>query len=67
MLRNYLIVGFRALTRSRTYAFINILGLALGLAACLMLLVYVRYETSYDRWLTDWTWKTRSASGSQRS
>src|SRR5918995_4796488 len=53
MWRNYLTVGFRALTRSRTYAFINIFGLALGLAACLMLLIYVRYETSYDGWLPD--------------
>ena len=34
-----------------TYAFINIFGLAIGLAACLMLLLYVRYETSYDEWL----------------
>ncbi|MGZ8347684.1 MAG: ABC transporter permease [Allosphingosinicella sp.] len=53
MWRNYLTVGFRALLRSRTYAFINIFGLALGLAACLTLLVYVRYETSFDRWLPD--------------
>src|ERR671914_851925 len=53
MWRNYLTVGFRALTRSRTYAFINIFGLALGLAACLLLLVYVRYETSYDSWIAD--------------
>src|SRR5688500_11364981 len=53
MWRNYLTVGFRALTKSRTYAFINIFGLALGLAACLLLLVYVRYESSYDSWLQD--------------
>ena len=32
MWRNYLTVGFRALTKNRTYAFINIFGLALGLA-----------------------------------
>ena len=51
MWRNYLTVGFRALTKNRTYAFINIFGLALGLAACLILLLYVRYETSYDSWL----------------
>ena len=50
MWRNYLTVGFRALTRNRTYAFINVFGLALGLAACLLLLVYVRYETSYESW-----------------
>src|SRR5689334_19199933 len=51
MWRNYLIVGIRALTKNRTYAFINIVGLAIGLAACLILLVYVRYETTYDQWL----------------
>ena len=51
MWRNYLTIGFRTLGRSRTYAFINIVGLAVGLAACLMLLLYVRYERSYDSWL----------------
>jgi putative ABC transport system permease protein len=51
MWRNYLTVGIRALAKNKTYAFINIFGLALGLAACLMILLYVRYETSYDRWL----------------
>ena len=49
MWRNYMIVGIRALTKNRTYAFINIVGLAIGLAACLLLLVYVNYETTYDR------------------
>jgi putative ABC transport system permease protein len=44
-------VGIRALVKNKTYAFINIFGLAIGLAACLMLLLYVRYETSYDAWL----------------
>src|SRR6187402_363213 len=51
MLRNYLIVGLRALAKNRTYAFINIVGLALGLAAAVLILLYVRYETSYDAWL----------------
>ncbi len=51
MWRNYLTVGVRALAKNRTYAVINIVGLAIGLAACLMLLVYVRYERSYDEWL----------------
>jgi putative ABC transport system permease protein len=51
MWRNYFTVGLRALAKSRVYAFINIVGLAIGLAACLMLLLYVRYERSYDEWL----------------
>ncbi len=53
MWRNYLTVAVRALAKNRTYAFINIVGLAIGLAACLMILIYVRYETSYDAWLPD--------------
>jgi putative ABC transport system permease protein len=48
MWRNYLTVGFRSLMKHRGYAFINILGLALGLAACLLILLWVRYELSYD-------------------
>jgi putative ABC transport system permease protein len=51
MWRNYLTVGFRALAKNRTYAFINIFGLAIGMAACLMILLFVRYEMSYDKWL----------------
>lgn len=51
MWRNYFTVGVRALVKNKTYAFINIFGLGVGLAACLMLLLYVRYETSYDEWL----------------
>jgi putative ABC transport system permease protein len=51
MWRNYVTVGVRALIKNKTYAFINVFGLAIGLAACLMLLLYVRYETSYDQWL----------------
>ena len=49
MWRNYLTVGVRALAKNKTYAFINIFGLAIGLAACLMILLYVRYELSYDK------------------
>ncbi|QAY76820.1 ABC transporter permease [Sphingosinicella sp. BN140058] len=53
MWRNYLTVGFRALAKNKTYAFINIVGLAIGLAACLMILLFVRYETSYDGWMEE--------------
>jgi len=53
MLRNYLTVGLRALAKNRTYAFINIFGLALGLAAAVLILLYVRYELSYDGWMKE--------------
>jgi putative ABC transport system permease protein len=53
MWRNYLMVGLRALAKNKTYAFINIFGLTIGLAACLLILLYVRYERSYDGWLKD--------------
>jgi putative ABC transport system permease protein len=62
MWRNYLTVGLRALAKNKTYAFINIFGLALALAACLMILLYVRYELNYDRWLPNgenvYQWQT---------
>ncbi len=51
MWRNYLTVGLRSLMKHRTYAFINIVGLAIGLAACILILLYVRYEQSYDDWM----------------
>ena len=62
MWRNYLTVGLRALAKNKTYAFINVFGLALGLAACLMILLYVRYELNYDKWLPNgenvYQWQT---------
>ncbi len=51
MWRNYLTVGLRALAKNKVYAFINIFGLSLGIAACLLILSFVRYEFSYDNWL----------------
>ena len=51
MWKNYVTVGVRALTKNKTYAFITIFGLAIGMAACLMILLFVRYETSYDKWI----------------
>ena len=51
MWRNYWTVAVRALAKSRTYSIINIAGLAIGMAACIMILLYIRYEQSYDKWL----------------
>jgi putative ABC transport system permease protein len=53
MWRNYWTVAVRALGKSKTYSVINIAGLAIGMAACIMILLYVRYENSYDNWLPD--------------
>jgi len=50
---NYWTVAVRALAKSKTYSVINIAGLAIGMAACIMILLYIRYEQSYDKWLPD--------------
>src|SRR5690606_9797303 len=49
MLKSYLTTALRNLLRNKVYAGINVVGLAVGLAACLLIALYVRYETSYDR------------------
>src|SRR5262245_16133032 len=51
MIRNYLAAALRNLMRNRLYAAINIVGLAVGLAAALLIGLYIRQELSYDRWL----------------
>jgi len=49
MLRNYLVVAVRSLLRHRLYSLLNIAGLAVGLAVCILILLFVRDELSYDR------------------
>ncbi len=49
MLRNYLLVALRALGRRPGYTALNVGGLALGVACCLLIGLYVRHEWSYDR------------------
>jgi putative ABC transport system permease protein len=48
MLRNYIKIAFRNLRRSKAFSLINIFGLAVGLASCLLLFMYVSHELSYD-------------------
>ncbi|MGD1892991.1 MAG: ABC transporter permease [Cyclobacteriaceae bacterium] len=52
MLKNYLKVTFRNLVKQRFYSLINIIGLAIGLATCLLIVAYVLNELSYDRYHT---------------
>ena len=49
MIKNYFIVAFRNLRRHKGFSFINVTGLALGLACCLLLAMYLQHELSYDR------------------
>lgn len=48
MLQNYLKIAWRNIMRHKAYSGINILGLAIGIAACLLILQYVFYEFSYE-------------------
>ncbi len=48
MIRNYLTIAFRNLMKNKVFSLINILGLAIGMAACLLILQYVTFELSYD-------------------
>ena len=48
MFRIYLKSAFRNLDRNRTYSFLNIFGLATGMAACIVILLFVFYEKSFD-------------------
>ena len=48
MLRNYLKIATRVLLRHKLYTFINVFGLSLGIACCILILLFVRSEFSYD-------------------
>ncbi len=48
MVSTYLKSAFRSLKRNRTYSLLNIFGLAIGMAACIVILLFVFYENSFD-------------------
>ncbi len=49
MLKNYVKIALRNLQKYKTYAVINMAGLAVGLAACLLIVLFVQDELSYER------------------
>jgi putative ABC transport system permease protein len=49
MISNYFKTALRNLLRNKTYAAINITGLAVGIAACLLIGIYILHELSYDK------------------
>src|SRR4030095_13350080 len=49
MFYNYIKTAWRNLRKSKTFSFINIAGLSIGMAACLLVLQYVSFQLSYDQ------------------
>src|SRR5215210_3518894 len=49
MFKNYLRVAFRYLARHKGYTLINTLGLAVGIACCMLMMLFVKSEWSFDR------------------
>jgi len=53
MIKNYLKIAFRNLLKNPVYSFINIFGLAVGITCCLLIMLYVQNEWSYDSFHTN--------------
>ena len=49
MLKNYITTAINNLLKNKLYSAINIIGLAVGLAACIIMSIYVQHELSYDK------------------
>ena len=48
MIKNYLRVALRNLWRHKGFSFLNIMGLTIGMSACFLIFLYVKFELSYD-------------------
>jgi putative ABC transport system permease protein len=53
MIWNYLVTALRSFRRHKLYGFINIAGLAVGLACAIFIILYLRDELSYNKWIAD--------------
>ncbi len=53
MLKNYFRISYRNLVRHKTYTIINITGLAVGVAACLLIFLVIQFESSFDNFHTN--------------
>lgn len=49
MIKNYFKTAFRSLLRNKSYAFINIAGLAVGIAVCMIIFIIIQFQTSFDQ------------------
>ena len=50
MLKNYILIAFRRIMKSKVYSSLNVIGLAVGLAAFILIALYVQFELSFDRY-----------------
>lgn len=48
MFKSYLTIAFRYLVRNKSFSVVNIIGLSVGITACLVMLIFIRYELSFD-------------------
>lgn len=48
MLKSYLLIAIRSIKRNKLHAFINIIGLAIGMTCCILITLFVQFELSYD-------------------
>jgi putative ABC transport system permease protein len=54
MLKNFLVITLRNILRDKTYLILNVLGLSLGIAGSILILLFVRHEISYDKFHTNY-------------
>jgi putative ABC transport system permease protein len=50
MFKSYIIIGWRNLLKKKGYSAINIFGLGIGIASCMLIFMYVQYERSFDKY-----------------
>src|ERR1700749_2672781 len=48
MIKSYFKIAWRSLQKNKLYSFVNIIGLTIGIASCLLIGVYLKHELSYD-------------------
>lgn len=53
MLRNFIKTAFRSLIKQKVYTAINVIGLAVSITACLLIVLYVKHELSYDKFFSN--------------
>lgn len=57
MIKNYLKIAWRNIWKNKIFSAINIIGLSIGMAACIVIMLFVTYEKSFDNFHTKNIWK----------